>query len=472
MSLLPLALRRSLAAALAAAFIVSAAALPADAAGRPAELQRAARRGDVRAQVALGDWHATGQGKRADWHAAFAWYRRAARRGDAEALAKVAACLEAGRGCRRNVPQAWRYWLAAAHGNDAGVRLQVARRLMRGQGVRRDRALAVRLLTFGATHGDPRAQRELGEALAAGGAEAERLAGLRWLARAALAGEVAAAGAWKRHAAALPATSRARAEAEAAALGGGDAALTAKAARLGLPTPPSRDEVTSRSGLARAARAGSREAMVRLAGRLEAGEGAPADPALARRWLEAAARRGEPTALAKLGTLVAALPVAEREAAAREMAAWALQHPAGSVAAGAPGPAPAEAAGGDAAHLRSLAEAGSPWAQTALGQALARGRLGPPDEAEAATWWLRAAARGDRLAQANLAEAFQAGRGVPQDPVIAYGYWCLATGATPGERLAAYPHAARLGPSAIAEAARQVAAWRRSHDDLPAEPAP
>jgi hypothetical protein len=147
------------------------------------------------------------------------------------------------------------------------------------------------------------------------------------------------------------------------------------------------------------------------------------------------------------------------------MAEWAWHHPGSGIQVSLPA-----TPGDEHAQLRALARAGAPWAQTALGHALARGRHGAPDPAEAATWWLRAAARDDRLAQANLVDAFALGRGVPQNDVLAYGFWCLANGVAPGATVKAYPFAAKLTAAEIAEAGRQVARWRAAHDDLPPDP--
>jgi TPR repeat protein len=106
--------------------------------------------------------------------------------------------------------------------------------------------------------------------------------------------------------------------------------------------------------------------------------------------------------------------------------------------------------------LDALAAAGEAWAQTAKGHRLAR----QLDAAEAATWWFRAAARGDRLACANLSRAFAAGEGVPASPLLAFGYWCAAADMEPALALPRYPGRATLPPDASNRVEPWVAAWQ------------
>jgi len=194
-------------------------------------------------------------------------------------------------------------------------------------------------------------------------------------------------------------------------------------------------------------------------------------PEAAARWWGLAARRQAPGAADAHAIALSALPADQQGRVARDMATWALRHPRAAIAVAPPADLPAGAAG-EAARLRAYAQAGAAWAQTALGHALAVGKVVPPDQAEAATWWLRAAQQGDRLAQANLAEAYAAGRGLPRDDAFAYAWWCLATDRDPAGGQAGYPYATRLTAAQVAQAAQLAADWRRRASDLPEEPAP
>lgn len=79
------------------------------------------------------------------------------------------------------------------------------------------------------------------------------------------------------------------------------------------------------------------------------------------------------------------------------------------------------------ARLRCLAELGDAESQLTMGIAYRDGSDGPPqDYSEAAVWFRRAADQGNPLAQLNLAQLYQHGRGVPQDLVRAHMWYNLA----------------------------------------------
>src|SRR5262249_31537617 len=64
---------------------------------------------------------------------------------------------------------------------------------------------------------------------------------------------------------------------------------------------------------------------------------------------------------------------------------------------------------------RPLAEDGNPRAEAVGGSAYYRRRGGAPRDAEAATWFKRAADKGDAVARFQLGVMYGEGRGVPQD---------------------------------------------------------
>jgi TPR repeat protein len=66
-----------------------------------------------------------------------------------------------------------------------------------------------------------------------------------------------------------------------------------------------------------------------------------------------------------------------------------------------------------------LAQAGNAAAQHNLGAMYHQGRGVPQDDAQAVTWWRRAAEQGHATAQLNLGAMYHQGRGVPQDYALA-----------------------------------------------------
>jgi TPR repeat protein len=77
--------------------------------------------------------------------------------------------------------------------------------------------------------------------------------------------------------------------------------------------------------------------------------------------------------------------------------------------------------------LYRKAEQNDPDAEYNLGLRLLRGEGLPRNEAEAATWFERAARMGDARAQFQLGEVYTSGTGVPQDQVTGYTWMTLAS---------------------------------------------
>jgi hypothetical protein len=115
--------------------------------------------------------------------------------------------------------------------------------------------------------------------------------------------------------------------------------------------------------------------------------------------------------------------------------------------------------------FQRLAEHGSAIAETMLGVMYAKGRGVPESPAVAAGWFHRAASRGYGPAQIALSDAFARGRGVSRDPGDAY-FWALAA-TTGGDRSAEASGRIRvnvlgkiLSPEDRAEISEEVHHWR------------
>lgn len=77
-------------------------------------------------------------------------------------------------------------------------------------------------------------------------------------------------------------------------------------------------------------------------------------------------------------------------------------------------------------ELKPLAEAGDATAQRIMAMMCAEGQGTPPDAAQAAAWFRKAALQGDALSQAALGFMYRDGRGVAQDPVEAFAWYSMA----------------------------------------------
>ncbi|MEB3330232.1 MAG: hypothetical protein VKQ33_13465 [Candidatus Sericytochromatia bacterium] len=247
----------------------------------------------------------------------------------------------------------------------------------------------------------------------------------------------------------LPAEGRRRPQAESIFSGSAEHRL-AKAQRL-LRAPRSREDVLwGRRLLNFDAWRGHGASQVALGVWLSRPGQPLADRLEGARWLVRAARTGRPGAARSWSEAVKRMsPLAQRLARAQAASLrGATRQPATPPR---PGQLPVRAP-----DLEALAGSGEPWAQTALGHQLSR--TGAPEEA--ATWWFRAAARGDRLACANLAGAFERGDGVPRASLVAFGYWCAARALAPAEALARYPARATLPPDAVVRVQPWLSAWQ------------
>lgn len=112
-----------------------------------------------------------------------------------------------------------------------------------------------------------------------------------------------------------------------------------------------------------------------------------------------------------------------------------------------------------------LARAGDTGAQVAIAGLLYRSGPGTrQNAAEAAHWYRRAAESGDAVAQINLAELYDFGRGVARDPARAMFWLSLAAAQGNGWAVARRQGlAAGLPSEARDRTDRMLADWRASH---------
>ena len=116
-----------------------------EAKGHQSKLMALAEKGDVQAQVDLGDLFRKGQEVAKDLRKAMEWYQKAAALGNAQAQANLGEIYEEGEGVAKDVATAieW-YQKAAAQGNAFGL-LKLGECYRYGSGVKEDTAKAFEL---------------------------------------------------------------------------------------------------------------------------------------------------------------------------------------------------------------------------------------------------------------------------------------------------------------------------------------
>src|SRR2546423_643683 len=121
-------------------------------------LRERATSGDREAQVALGDYFATGRSGRIDLTNAFAWYQASASAGNVRAQYNLATMFAQGLGTDRNPTEAARWFLQAATQGDARAQYDLAMIYSNGQGVAPNPDEANKWLQKSAEQGDGMAQ--------------------------------------------------------------------------------------------------------------------------------------------------------------------------------------------------------------------------------------------------------------------------------------------------------------------------
>ncbi|MDR2141278.1 MAG: SEL1-like repeat protein [Deltaproteobacteria bacterium] len=202
------------------------------------------------------------------------------------------------------------------------------------------------------------------------------------------------------------------------------------------PLPgPSPEPPAELAALQRKAASGDLKAQFELGQALDQ-TGQPADQTEAIKWFDLAAQGGHPQAqlaLARAYELGRGVPL--DLALARQWYRQACQPQASSQAASArpgqarPGPTKkpsAQEAAQDFKRFLKAAERGDPLAQMTVGVMLNRGQGAPKDPAAAVKWWRRAAESGLGVARMALGEAYERGEGVPPDQAQALSWYRLA----------------------------------------------
>lgn len=124
-------------------------------------LMRAAGRGLVRAELALGQFFEQGAGGTPDLVRAQSWYLKAAEHGSADAQVAVATAFYLGRGAPQDPAQAAAWYREAAKAGDVGAQYLIASMYESGLGVDRDLRLARYWYDIAARNGDEAAPYKL-----------------------------------------------------------------------------------------------------------------------------------------------------------------------------------------------------------------------------------------------------------------------------------------------------------------------
>ena len=117
---------------------------------------------------------------------------------------------------------------------------------------------------------------------------------------------------------------------------------------------------------------------------------------------------------------------------------------------------------------RKAAEQGHAEAQNNLGVMYNRGEGVPQDYTEAVTWYRKAAEQGHAYAQNNLGRMYANGDGVPQDNVEAHTWLNLAASRLTGDQREKASTdrdavAERMTSADLSEAQRRAREWHAAH---------
>ncbi len=126
---------------------------------RAEELYRAAaNKGDVKAQVRLGDMYERGWGVTKDLNAALGWYTKAASNGSAEAKSSIGCIFLSQQDFEKAA-----YWLRlGAEAGDLKAQSNLGNMYLKGVGLPKDTVEGMKWIRFAAEKGDPTAQNNLG----------------------------------------------------------------------------------------------------------------------------------------------------------------------------------------------------------------------------------------------------------------------------------------------------------------------
>jgi TPR repeat protein len=353
-------------------------------------VRQLAERGDIEAQISMGNMLANGKFTVKDDVEAVPWFRKAAERGHAAAQAALGRMYANGRGVARDDTQAIAWFRKAAEQGQADAQSALGWMYLEGLGVAKDDTEAMTWSRKAASQGDLTAYNNLGVMYANGrGVAKDKVEAVSWYRKAAEKGQALAQnnlGVMYRNGQGVP---KDDAEAvnwfrKAAGQGndGGQLNLGFMFANgLGVP----KDDAQALTWFRKAADQGSAPAQDNLGLWYRDGRGVPQNDTEAAQWFRKAADKGLAAAQVHLGVMFAN----GRGVPKDDVQAVAL--------------------------YRKAAEQGEGWGQHNLGWMHENGRGVAQDLGQAAAWYYKAAQRGNAGSQFNLGLMFENGRGVGQD---------------------------------------------------------
>ncbi|MSO71018.1 MAG: sel1 repeat family protein [Alphaproteobacteria bacterium] len=119
------------------------------------EWQPLAEKGDLQAQVGMGELYLRGDGVKEDPRAAADWFKRAADKGFADGQYALAVLLRDGTGVRRDLRACAELFLKASLQKHSGAQFALARLYELGQGVDQDDAKALAWYMLSRDNGNP-----------------------------------------------------------------------------------------------------------------------------------------------------------------------------------------------------------------------------------------------------------------------------------------------------------------------------
>ncbi|HQG29099.1 MAG TPA: caspase family protein, partial [Candidatus Ozemobacteraceae bacterium] len=130
--------------------------------GSISALEKAAERGDARAQEQLGNRYENGDGVARNPARAFEWYRKAAAQGLARAQYRLGNCYHDGFGVAKNFSSAAEWYEKASQQGERDAQVSLGGMYVYGEGVKQDFAAAAELYQRAALAGHPYAQMNMG----------------------------------------------------------------------------------------------------------------------------------------------------------------------------------------------------------------------------------------------------------------------------------------------------------------------
>ncbi|MBN2496808.1 MAG: sel1 repeat family protein [Deltaproteobacteria bacterium] len=106
------------------------------------EMRSLALKGDVNAQIQMGECYTHGHGVIQDYQEAMKWFRMAAESGDARAQYRLGRCYHEGKLVIRNEAEAFKWYRVAAEQGEPSAQFELGEKYRSGTGVEKDMLLA------------------------------------------------------------------------------------------------------------------------------------------------------------------------------------------------------------------------------------------------------------------------------------------------------------------------------------------